>query len=68
MTRECEKMFQCLYGDGGTLCDSRTRVAAMGADAMGKWTYFFSIMSGSARETKCENHYDIEKDFFQCYL
>ncbi|PWA93346.1 hypothetical protein CTI12_AA071990 [Artemisia annua] len=20
MTRECEKMFQCLYGDGGTLC------------------------------------------------
>ena len=22
----------------------------------------------SARETKCEKHYDIEKDFFPCYL
>ncbi|PWA90946.1 bromodomain-containing protein [Artemisia annua] len=34
MTRECDKVFQCLYGDGGTLCGSLTGVAAMEADAM----------------------------------
>ncbi|KAI3816805.1 hypothetical protein L1987_16510 [Smallanthus sonchifolius] len=34
MTRECGKVFYCLYGDGGTLCGSLTGVAAMEADAM----------------------------------
>ncbi|KAK1420011.1 hypothetical protein QVD17_29512 [Tagetes erecta] len=34
MTRECGKVFLCLYGDGGTLCGSLTGVAAMEADAM----------------------------------
>lgn len=34
MTRECGKVFHCLYGDGGTLCGSLTGVAAMEADAM----------------------------------
>ncbi|KAI7733242.1 hypothetical protein M8C21_003056 [Ambrosia artemisiifolia] len=34
MTRECGKVFHCLYGDGGILCGSLTGVAAMEADAM----------------------------------
>ncbi|XP_076918352.1 methyl-CpG-binding domain-containing protein 9-like [Bidens hawaiensis] len=34
MTRECGKVFHCLYGDGCTLCGSLTGVAAMEADAM----------------------------------
>ncbi|XP_071685703.1 methyl-CpG-binding domain-containing protein 9 isoform X2 [Rutidosis leptorrhynchoides] len=34
MSRECSKVFQCLSGDGGTLCGSFTGVSAMEADAM----------------------------------
>lgn len=39
MTRECGKVFHCLYGDGGTLCGSLTGVAAMEADAMVSFQY-----------------------------
>lgn len=41
MTRECGKVFHCLYGDGGTLCGSLTGVAAMEADAMVSLIHFF---------------------------